>query len=52
MTFLYICDRKQCENCSDECKHTSNILHAVNNDARNFSIYGEGIFEDPPDRNF
>ena len=27
---LYICDRKACENCSEECHHTSDIEHAVN----------------------
>lgn len=27
---FYICDRKKCENCNPDCKHTSDILHAVN----------------------
>ena len=27
---LYLCDRKACSNCSNECKHTSNIEHAIN----------------------
>lgn len=28
---LYLCDRKACSNCSyPECKHTTNICHAVN----------------------
>lgn len=27
---LYLCDRKACSNCSKECKHTSNIEHAIN----------------------
>ena len=27
---LYICDRKACENCYEECKHTNDIEHAVN----------------------
>lgn len=27
---VYLCDRKQCKNCSDTCKHTSDINHAVN----------------------
>ena len=27
----YVCDRKQCENCSyPDCKHTTNIKHAKN----------------------
>lgn len=25
---LYICDRKKCENCSPDCKHTTDIKHA------------------------
>ena len=28
MTF-YVCDRKKCPNCSEECKHTSDITHAL-----------------------
>lgn len=27
---FYICDREQCENCHDECKHTTDIKHSVN----------------------
>ena len=27
---LYLCDRKQCVSCNPECKHTTNIEHAVN----------------------
>lgn len=27
---VYLCDRKQCKNCSDTCRHTSDINHAVN----------------------
>ena len=30
MAILYICDRKACENCNKECKHTTDIRHAVN----------------------
>lgn len=30
MAILYLCDRKACENCHEECKHTSDIRHAVN----------------------
>ena len=30
-TIDYICDRKQCANCSyPECRHTTNIEHSVN----------------------
>ena len=27
---LYICDRKKCEDCFEECRHTSDKDHAVN----------------------
>lgn len=27
---FYLCDRKACNNCHEECKHTSDIRHAVN----------------------
>ena len=30
--FLYLCDQKACENCNGECRHTSDIEHAVNRD--------------------
>ena len=30
MAILYLCDRKACENCHEECKHTTDIRHAVN----------------------
>jgi len=30
MEILYLCDRKACENCSPECRHTTDIYHAVN----------------------
>ena len=30
--FLYLCDRKACENCNKKCQHTSDIKHAVNRD--------------------
>ena len=26
---LYICDRKACENCHEECMHTSDIEYAI-----------------------
>lgn len=37
---LYLCNRKNCKICSDDCKHTSNILHAVN-----FEKLGNSYFE-------
>lgn len=27
---LYICDRIKCENCHENCKHTTDIEHAKN----------------------
>lgn len=27
---FFLCDRKQCENCSPECRHTTDVSHAVN----------------------
>lgn len=27
---FYVCDRKKCEKCHDECRHTSDIEHAAN----------------------
>ena len=30
MSVLYLCDGKRCAFCSEECKHTSQIEHAVN----------------------
>ena len=30
METLYLCDRKACEHCSPECRHTTDIYHAVN----------------------
>lgn len=37
---LYLCDRRQCQNCSyPECKYTTDIIHAVN-----FVSDGQGGF--------
>lgn len=30
---LYLCDRKRCETCSPECRHTFDIQHAIHPDA-------------------
>ena len=30
MAILYICNGERCENCSEECKHTSDIANAAN----------------------
>ena len=37
---LYVCDRKQCDKCSEECSYTSNIDHAKNFD-KEYGIYIE-----------
>lgn len=47
INILYLCDRKQCENCSDVCKHTSDINHAIHKDTLNgrlfeYTVIGEG----------
>ena len=30
MDVLYLCNRKKCENCSDECIHTKDVRYAKN----------------------
>ena len=30
MKIFYLCDRRACEKCRSECKHTGDIRHAVN----------------------
>ena len=47
VNILYLCDRKACENCSDYCKHTSDIEHAMHKDSldgREFE-YKEGLLD-------
>ena len=29
MKIFYLCDRRACEKCHDECEHTNDIRHAV-----------------------
>lgn len=37
---FYLCDKQQCVKCSDyDCKHTSNIAHAVHGDCLEKSIF-------------
>ncbi len=36
---LYICDKKKCESCSDICKYTSDIDHAVHKDTLNCRLF-------------
>lgn len=40
---FYLCDRKACEKCHEECHHTSDIKHAVHRDdleGRMFELQG------------
>ena len=37
-TILYLCDRRTCEKCSPECRHTTDITHA-----RNFELGLDGM---------
>lgn len=42
---LYLCDRKACgHKCSQECKHTSDVNHAIN-----FELIGSAYFEKETD---
>lgn len=36
---LYICDRKKCELCHDECKYTIDASHAVHKGALNGRLF-------------
>ena len=41
--YFYICNRKKCENCSGECKHTSDERFAKNpKEERIFLEYRDG----------
>lgn len=49
---LYLCDRKACENCHEECRHTPDIKHAVHRytlNGRKFQVvqdvYCKALFE-------
>ena len=43
----YICDRKKCEHCIPECKHTADILHARDDDLSDvqFELYNSGLYQ-------
>lgn len=41
-TTYYICDRKKCNNCAKECKHTTDIEHAAYDEHNQF-YYGDGF---------
>lgn len=50
---FYLCDRKKCKACTKECKHTSDITHAMNKGKltrRKFTCFeksnGELLFEE------
>lgn len=38
---LYICDRKKCETCREDCTHTQDIRHA-----KNFEKISPGVFRE------
>lgn len=45
---FYICDRKKCDVCSKECKHTSDINHAlydIPEPWRKWEVFDSGMFE-------
>ena len=42
---FYICDRKKCENCTPDCRHTLDIEHAVYPDYDNFSPEESGLWQ-------
>ena len=45
---FYICDRKKCDLCSEECHHTSDRSHALydlDDTQRKWVVYESGMFE-------
>ena len=43
---LFVCDRKACgDNCTPECRHTTNPSHAVN-----FTLFADGSLWEDYDR--
>ena len=36
---FYICDRKACANCHEECRHTGDISHAVNRNRLDVAMF-------------
>lgn len=40
---FYICDRKACNQCSDECRHTTDITHAKNFSKEAIKVQGKKI---------
>ena len=43
MKVVYECDRKACENCNDYCRHTSDIMHAVNFEQVDKDLFAEKL---------
>ena len=39
---FYICDRKRCDNCSPECRHTQDIGHALYTEHEKFDLMVDG----------
>ena len=47
---FYICDRKKCDVCSKDCKHTSDPAHAlydIPEPWRHWEVFDSGMFEVP-----
>ena len=42
---LYICDGKKCDNCSEECFHTSDIRHAASFHETEPNLYVQNIIQ-------
>ena len=47
MTKYYICDRKKCERCVPECRHTADVMHARDDDLSRaeFVLYNSGLYQ-------
>lgn len=46
MMIFYLCDRKKCDECHEECKHTSDESHAKNKGKQmDFKPIGADLWE-------
>lgn len=45
ITRLYVCNRKKCKNCYDECYHTRDLSFAKYKEHTSFTISESGDFE-------
>ena len=43
---FYLCDKKKCERCSKDCKHTTDIKHA-----KNFKKLRDGVYYEEEKKN-